>query len=245
MNIIRKKALIAIPVVMLLILSACGGYKYKAIPFKAPETYPNHKKIGGAIFAADIYSDPVAAKEAFGFDIRGAGLLPIQVIVDNKGPHPLKLIPDQIFLKDQDGNYWRILPARRAYERISDKIRLARMGSEAANTSVVAGAAGAVLGFALGVVTGTDVGTSTVRGAAAGAAYGAITGGARGYNRHTVRDRISRDLKDKGLKDKPFAAKELSHAFLFFPGEAKSPKTLRLKIREADTNKVHILDLTL
>lgn len=104
------------------IFIACFGscstsYKAKPLPFKAPSAYPNSTEVAGAIVGARAYIDPEEAKEAFGFDIRGAGMLPVQVVFDNQGPHPLEINGLQTFLEDREGNLWPILSSEMAYER--------------------------------------------------------------------------------------------------------------------------------
>lgn len=85
--------------------TACAtSYKAKPLPFRAPASYPNAIEVGGATVAAQAYADPQKAEEAFGFNIRGAGMLPVQVIFDNQGDHSLKIVPEQTFLQDEAGN---------------------------------------------------------------------------------------------------------------------------------------------
>jgi hypothetical protein len=103
---------------VLVFINACGTtYKAKPLPFRAPSSYENSVEVGGAEVAAQAYADPKNASESFGFDIRGAGMLPVQVIFDNQGPHSLKIIPEQTFLQDGQGNLWPVLEDQMAYER--------------------------------------------------------------------------------------------------------------------------------
>jgi len=103
---------------VLFLAAGCGTtYKAKPLPFKAPSSYANAAEVSGATVAAQAYADREKAKEAFGFDIRGAGMLPVQVIFDNPGPHALKIVPEQTFLQDESGNLWPILEENFAYER--------------------------------------------------------------------------------------------------------------------------------
>ena len=232
-------------IVVLMVIGGCAGYKYRPVPFKAPEAYPNHQRLNNVIIAAKAYSDKDEAKEAFGFDIRGAGLLPVQVIVDNKGSRTYELIPAKTLLKDADNNMWNLLPAQKAYQRVNQKDQLARMGKRGAKSAALTGAAGAIIGFALGVVSNRDVAETTAKGATVGAALGAVSGGSGAYYDVRAKDRISRDLREKSLKSHDFPPKDISHGFLFFPGEIKNPKILRLSLREKETNRVYILEFNL
>ena len=102
-------------------LSACSTYKSQEVPFKPPAAYPGMQVVAGAQVAAEAYSESASARENFGFDIRGAGILPVQVIIDNLGIHPLLIVPDQTFLVDNEGRYWNVLDNRTAYERLEKR----------------------------------------------------------------------------------------------------------------------------
>lgn len=232
-------------VLALLMLWGCAGYEYKPVPFKAAESYPNHVTVAGAVIGAKVWADDPEAAKAFGFNIRGAGLTPLQLVVDNKGPEPLEIMSDQTLLGDADNNLWNILPAQVAYERIDKEVRMNRMGGEGATQAALLGTAGAIIGAAVGIITGSDIAESAGKGAVAGAAIGAVKGGAEGYSDPRSRSRITADLQNRSLKDKPFKPYELSHGFLFFPGEVKNPTILRLKLREQRSGQIHILELGL
>ena len=68
---------------LLLLSSACTVYESREVPFRPPGQYENLQIVAGAQLAAESYSDPERASDVFGFDIRDAGLLPIQVSVEN------------------------------------------------------------------------------------------------------------------------------------------------------------------
>ena len=221
-------------VISLFLVNACTtAYKAKPLPFKAPSAYPNATEVAGALVAARAFVDPKEASEAFGFNIREAGMLPVQVIFDNQGPHSLEIIAGQTFLEDSEGNLWPILSREFAYERATRYAQTKKMFKEGAYHGFLAGAAGAVIGAAVGIVTGENVAAAAGKGAAVGAAAGATLGGAKGYaTADDARRAVINDLREKSLHEKPVSPKSLAHGFLFFPGEAKSAKVLRLQISE-------------
>lgn len=114
-----KKRIETLSVVLILILStACAtSYKARPMPFRAPSSYANATQVGGATMAAQAFADPKKGEEAFGFDVRGAGFLPVEVIFDNEGTHYLKINAQQTFLEDDTGNLWPLLTDQAAYER--------------------------------------------------------------------------------------------------------------------------------
>jgi hypothetical protein len=71
----------------LLFSDGCTSYERQVVPFKMPESSPNALNLDGAAIAARSFITSSEAKEAFGFDIRSAGLLPMQVVFDNRSSH--------------------------------------------------------------------------------------------------------------------------------------------------------------
>ncbi len=228
-----------------LILSGCTSYERKVVPFKMPEAYPNAVTVADALLAAKAYYEPAEATDAFGFDVRGAGILPVQVIFDNKGGHALEIVANKTLLIDEENNIWPILEQSLAYDRLTKATQLGRVLPEAGKGGLLAGAAGAVLGAAIGIVTGENVAEAAGKGAAVGAAAGLTLGGAKGLAESDVRSQIQDDLKNRSLTTRPINPHELAHGFIFYPGEAKRPRELRIGIRTIDTNQVFSVILKL
>lgn len=232
-------------VLAILGLAACATYKARPLPFKAPSAYPNATQVEGATVAAKAYAKVKEAREAFGFDIRRAGMLPVQVIFDNRGAHTLEINPTQTFLEDSEGNLWPLLPRQTAYERAARYSQTRQIFKEGAYAGFLGATAGAIIGTAVGIVTGENVGAAAGKGAAVGAAAGATLGGAKGYASGDARRAIIEDLREKSLQNKAVQPQSLAYGFLFFPGEAPSARELRLQLREPDTGKVWVLNLNL
>ena len=231
--------------IVLSLLWGCASYERKVVPFKMPEAYPNATEAAGATLASVAYDDPGKASEAFGFDILSAGVLPVQVIFDNRGTHPLEIVPKTTFLVDEENNLWPILDAGLAYDRISKKTELGKVAPEAAKSGFLAGTAGALIGAAIGIVTGQNVGDAAIKGAALGAAAGATVGGTSALDNRDVQRRIREDLTNRSLETRPVTPGEIAYGFLFFPGESKKAKELRLALKEGDTGKIVPLILNL
>ncbi|NIS61418.1 MAG: hypothetical protein GTO13_12185, partial [Proteobacteria bacterium] len=113
----RRNIFILIFSIPLILPTACATYKKKPLPFKSPAAYHNATEVAGALVGAEAFVDPRATKDAFGFDIRAAGMLPVQVVFDNQGPHSFEIDVAQTFLEDTEGNLWPILDREIAYER--------------------------------------------------------------------------------------------------------------------------------
>lgn len=234
---------IAIAVVF---LAACtASYKAKPLPFKTPASYPNVKEVAGATVAARAFVDPKEAKEAFGFDIRGAGMLPVQVVFDNQSSRSIEVNPSQTFLEDQQGNLWSLLASETAYERASKYAETKKIFKEGAYHGFLGATAGAVIGAAVGIVTGENVAKAAGKGAAVGAAAGSTLGGMKGYTSNDARRIVVDDLRRKSLQNRAIEPKSLTFGFLFFPGEAKGAKELRLQLKELNTGVAHVIKLNL
>ena len=225
------------------LISCATSYQAQPLSFKAPSSYPNSQNISGATVGAKAFTDAGEAQETFGFDIRGAGLLPVQVVFDNQGKHSLEINSSQTFLEDNEGNLWPILASNIAYERATKYAQTKEIFKVGAYHGFLGAIAGATIGAAIGIVTGQDVAEMTGRGAALGAAGGAVIGGAKGYDANEAHSKIIDDLKQKSLQSKPIEPSTLAYGIIFFPGEAKSAKQVRIQIIEKDTGAAQVLIL--
>ena len=243
----RRKNIMIIAAIVLLVATACAtSYKAKPLPFRLPGSYENAVEVGGTLVAAQAYADPNKAKEAFGFDVRGAGMFPVQVVFDNQGPYSLKINPQQTFLEDEVGNLWPILSEQTAYERVTKYAQTKQIFKEGAYHGFLGATAGAIIGAAIGIVAGENVAVAAGKGAVVGAATGATLGGIKGYaSSDEARRAIINDLNQKSLENKAINSKSIAYGFLFFPGEAPSAKQLRMQLIEVESGKVHVLKFNL
>ncbi len=114
----KRYLVLSLLLMALVIVGGCStAYQAKPLPFKAPSAYANVQEAGGVTMAAEAFVDSKRAQEAFGFDVRGAGFLPVELVFDNHGAHPLEINGAQSFLEDAQGNLWPILDRNTAYER--------------------------------------------------------------------------------------------------------------------------------
>jgi hypothetical protein len=226
--------------------AACGRtYQAKPVSFRPPATYPNAVTVMETTLGAKAFSDAREAREAFGFDIRGSGLMPVQVVFHNQGRHGLEINAAQSYLEDDDGNLWPLLARQVAYERVSGFSKTQEVFSEGAKAGFFGAAAGALIGSAVGIVSGQNVLESAGKGAAVGAAAGGTLGGVKGYTSDDARRRISQDLREKSLENRQIGPDSLAHGFLFFPGEAPSARKLWLELVQGDTGATRVITLPL
>lgn len=233
-------------IVILFLIGGCTSHKRQVVPFKMPAAFPNATKVAGATVAARAYDDTREAKKAFGWDIRGAGLYPVQVIFDNLGDYFLEIEPSQTFLIDGENNLWSILDSSLAYDRVSKKSDMTRIAKAGVKPGILAAVGGALLGAAIGIVGGSNVGSAAGKGAALGAAIGATMGGAKAASSEgEARAEISDDLMGKSMENRAIEPHSIAHGFIFFPGEAQGAGELRLQLRVVETGDIYTVRLAL
>lgn len=242
----QKSIRIPVLISILFLFGACTtAYKAQPLPMRIPSSYANAIVVDGCTVAAEAFVDRKKAQEAFGFDVRGAGLLPVEVVFDNQGHHAFKIDAGQTFLEDEKGNLWPILNERIAYERTTRYAQTKKIFSEGAYSGFLGATAGAVIGAAIGIVSGNNVGEAVGKGAAVGAAAGATLGGVKGAGEsNEARRTIINDLNSKSLENRDIHT-GLAYGFLFFPAEAQSARDLRLQLTETRSGKAYVLKMPL
>jgi len=238
-----KKAVVVLLLLLPILwaLFGCMSYERQVPSFRMPETFTNMQMAAGARVAARAYVDPKEENEAFGFDIRKAGLLPVQVVFDNIGDNRIEINPSQTFLIDPEGNVWPVLKNEDAYERLAVTTEFGNVGKSAMRRGAMGAAAGAIIGAAVGIVSGENVLESAGKGAAVGAAAGATLGGAEELAGGETERKISQDLKNRSLKNRIIDPHEIAYGFIFFPAEAINGRELQLQLKEAGTDNKHNL----
>ena len=227
-------------------LSACATYESKSASFRPPQDYANFQNTSGLQVGAESFADTKLAEQAFGFDIRAAGLLPVQVVIDNQSGQGIEVVSGQTFLIDETNRYWKILTNREAADRVQKATDSGAIAGGAGKGAAWGAAAGALMGLAIGVVSGRDVGSSVVKGGVLGGAGGAVIGGANKAGNDQQRDfKIADDIRDKGVEGKIMSPESLASGFIFFPGEVSSAKELRLQVKFRGDGRVQTLNFKL
>jgi len=219
-------------------------YQDRVAPLNLPDAKNGGIVVGdGVKISALAFNDDDAAKQAFGFGARNAGLLPVQLTLQNDGSEKVKINPEQTFLIDNNNRAWPILTLEKTYQRTSGHVDLGETAKGAGKPALLMGAAGALAGLAIGVVTGKNVGEAMGTGAVLGAAGGAIVGGAKSYSESG--DKIKDDLASKSLRNQTILPHQIAYGVLFFPGmpgeEADGVKELRLSVTIGNTPQVVVL----
>ena len=228
---------------LLSLISSCT-YHDRVAPLNLPDAKNGGIVVGdGVKISALAFSDDEAAKQAFGFGARKAGLLPVQLTLQNDSPDKVRINAEQTFLIDNNNRAWPILSLEKTYQRTAGHVDLGETAKGAGKPALLMGAAGALAGLAVGVVTGQNVGEAMGTGAVIGAAGGAIVGGAKSYS--DSGEKIREDLAAKSLRNEAILPHQIAYGVLFFPGmpgeEADGVKELRLSLTIGNTPQVVVL----
>ena len=234
-----KAQKITLLISVLFLLAACSTYKTQYTGFKHASKFDNSVTVSGVTIGAEAFADQAAAMEAFGFDIKKAGLLPVQVVMDNQGGSNIEVVGNQTFLIDNKNLYWNLIPNQVAVRRVAKATESGAILAGAGRGAGWGTASGAVLGAAYGVVDGKNVAESAGKGAVAGAAGGAVLGGRRGGTDQDRKRIIADDIRDKGLEGKSIPDQGLANGSLFFPAEAQSAQDIRLQMRNMQTGEIY------
>tara|TARA_B100000315_G_scaffold8245_1_gene8203 strand:+ start:57730 stop:58479 length:750 start_codon:yes stop_codon:yes gene_type:complete len=237
----RHYLVIFLPAFML--FASCT-YKERVLPINLPLNAENRVTINGLHISAISFENKESAKKAFGFDVRKAGLLPVQIAFQNEGEETVTIIPEQTFLIDTKNRAWPINSLERTYKRVEDYYRVNETIAGAGEPALLLGAAGAVVGLAIGIVTGEDLGESAGKGAAIGGAAGAIMGGTDSYQ--NAKRKINDDLYEKSLENKEILPTQIAYGALFFPGfpdEAHGASHLKITLSFGEKTQAATIDL--
>lgn len=227
----------------LFIISACSTYGDKVAPVPLPSEQTGGLEVNGVGLYAEAYLQPAAAEQAFGFDIRGAGVVPVRFVLDNKSDGEIEIRGDQTFLIDAENQAWPLLTYDQAYRRVNRHVELGETAKGAAKPAVLLAATGALVGAATGVVTGDSAAEGAGRGAAAGAAAGAVIGGAKRYQE--IGQEIREDLANHSFEYRSIETGEIAYGFLFFPGDQEISSLNALRVSININNKPQIVQLQL
>jgi len=246
--VIKKNTKICItmfPLLVLILLFSSCSYQERVQPIVLPVASKNYVIIDGVQISAEAFVDRKKAAESFGFDIRKAGLLPVQVVFQNDGAYPVSIIPEQTFLVDTKNHAWPVNSLDRTYSRVEKYTDIGETAAGATKPAFLLGAAGALAGLAVGIVTGENIGEAMGKGAAIGAAAGAVSGGVSGYQE--AKGKIKKDLSQKALVNREVLPGQIGYGMLFFPGfaeEAQDASQLRLTVSLAGEIRTVTFDIS-
>jgi hypothetical protein len=190
----------------------------EAVPL--PESLAKPVESAGTRFQALAYANREQSEAAFGLDLRGAGLLPLRISIDNRGGAALKLIPRQTFLIDLKGQAWPLLTSSQTFDRLE---RAGIQGPSAPKLPELDDLESHT-GFALNMV--------------ASARFAA-------NDQAQADTRIGKTLQEKRLRNPEVPAGKVASGVLFFPGREEAEGAQRLRLCLEQEGRLKFLTLPL
>jgi hypothetical protein len=202
------------------LLVSCDSHRGGPEAVPLPESEAKPVESAGTRFQALAYANREQSKAAFGLDLRGAGLLPLRISIDNRGGATLKLIPRQTFLIDLKGQAWPLLTSSQAFGRLEG----AGIQGPSAPKLPTLDDVEAHTGFALNMV--------------ASARFAAD-------DQAQAETRIGKTLQERNLRNPEVPAGRVASGVLFFPGREEAEGAQRLRLCLEQEGKRKFLDLPL
>ncbi|MDR0620399.1 MAG: hypothetical protein LBJ61_00745 [Deltaproteobacteria bacterium] len=228
MNFKLKTITVLILALSLALATACAPrYEFKPIPVRTLDGFPYRVTFAGGLVGAYALYDTKEVTKFFGFDLKKAGVIPVQIAVRNDQPKATLTLTKATLL-DAEGLLWEVLPSDVVVRRIDEHTSGGLTGEQGARRTLLWGLAGGVLGAAVGVVSGSSVGEAAAKGAAVGGAAGVASSIAQaGEETSDARD-IQRDFSTRNIDHATVNPGESANGLLYFPAEASQPRRLNL-----------------
>jgi outer membrane lipoprotein SlyB len=225
----------------ILFLSSCAQpLRSSVAPFRPPETLPNARQVGTLVIAADPIDTPQKSTRIFGTDLAAAGILPVHLIVSNKGTQEYEIDAAQIF-GVAGGEYFPAYNLDQASRRVRESSIGTTVATQAALGAIALGAAGAAVGAGIGHAAG-NAGAGAGAGAAVGATSGALGGAAAGSSdSYTNRFRHELAVQDFGAKN--IYGGDLYRGFIYF--QAQPYTAIRVKVTNISERKSEVIEIPL
>jgi len=197
-----------IAIIVALVASCAAPLKTDTVSFLPPSTYPNAKTLNGLEIAIHPVADETECRRVFGTDLKVARLLPIQIIVHNKGSNEYEIDSDQVF---------GIEPS----------------GAMTVAYSFAGAAVGAAVGAGVGYAAG-DTERGATSGAAIGGATGATAGAAAGLSDQWTAQ-FKQELAELAWGDRVIYPGDIAQGFVYL--KWKPYCRIRIKLFNVTTNR--------
>jgi hypothetical protein len=226
-------------IILLLLLAGCAApLRTSVAPFRPPESLPNAKRAWDLIIAADVLNTAEKSARVFGTDLAAADILPVHLIVSNKGSQEFEVDAAQIF-GVAGGEYYPAFNLSQAAQRVRESSIGTTVATQAAVGAIALGAAGAAVGAGVGHAAG-NAGTGAAAGAAIGAGTGAVGGAAAGASdRYTHQFRYELAIQDFGARN--IYSGDMYQGFIYFQ---RQPYTaIRVKVTNVSERKSEVIEI--
>lgn len=225
-------------ILLLAIVGCAAPLRTSVAPFRPPESLPNSKRVWDLVVAAEVIDTSEKSTRIFGTDLAAAGILPVHLIVSNKGSEEYVINAAQVFAVAQ-GEYYPAYNLSQAAQRVRESSIGTTVAAQAAVGALAMSAAGAAVGAGIGHAAG-DAGRGAGAGAAIGAGTGALGGAAAGASdRYTHQFRHELAVQDFGAKN--IFAGDLYRGFIYFQRQRYT--ALRVKVTSISQRKTEVIEI--
>jgi hypothetical protein len=109
-------------VAVLFVLSGCATHTALTVPTREAESYGIRAEVERCAIGAEVFNTEEKSKIAFDANLPEEGLLPVRLVLDNKGNKTLTLMKSRILLLDRAGNRYGPLPAETAAYKVGHSV---------------------------------------------------------------------------------------------------------------------------
>ena len=224
---------------LLILLTGCAApLRTSVAPFRPPGQMPNAQTVWKLVVAADALDTPEKSSRVFGTDLGAADILPVQLVVENRGSQEYEIDVAQIF-GVTGSELYPAFNLTQAAKRVRESSIGTTVVGQAVLGALMLGAAGAAIGAGAGSVSG-DAATGAAAGAAIGGAVGATAGAAEGASdRYTHQFRHELAAQDFG--DRVVFPGDIQQGFIYF--QVQPYTALRVKVTNISERKTQVIEI--
>lgn len=221
-----------------LILAALAGvFLRRETPAPPPVPEGAWMALDDMRIALRALESPDAGQRAFGFDIRGAGLLPIRLAIANQGSSVARIDAPQTFLIDRRGLAWPLLTLDQATARLKTAGGIGQARESDARPWTRAPET--LTGFALDVVPRNGTDPAGTQSGGLGAWFG-LGGGAP----LPLETRVRNDLMGRFPRNPNLTPGQTADGYLLFPGQTgEAQGILSIRLGVALDGRVRVLEI--
>lgn len=108
--------------VIVVVSSGCATHTALTVPTREAESYGVRAEVVRCIIGAEVFNTEEKSKTSFDANLPEEGLLPVRLVLDNKGMKALTLMKSRILLLDRAGNRYGPLPAETAAYKVGHSV---------------------------------------------------------------------------------------------------------------------------
>ena len=215
-NIIAVR-MVAVVVIFNFFIVGCATIEVKPAAFKAPLQYQNHYEHNGFTVAFVPILDEQSSREQFNVDFVRTSVIPVRVIIQNRGNREILLDAKQVFGVTPEGDFYQSYDL----DQSTRIIRRSEIGTSMATGAAVGALAGAAIGAGIGAGIGHASGGSgdVGRGAGAGAIIGGTAGGLGGAAAgvDAIEQQVRREMRRADWGAQVVYPGEMKTGYIFLP----------------------------